>query len=151
MCWEDAHVPSPYLYYLHLPRCASRKCDNIGPETTKTTRIVCGLKNRKFLGRRRECVYVDAVLESYNYPCPREPDSIDRGAELKGYCSLLLVIVPYYHLTRRVSCVIISCAAASRKLTDLVLRKFRLLASSDQGYVVCSAKHLSDPNPSVEV
>ena len=109
MCWENAHIPSPYLYYLHLPRCTSRKWDNFGPKATKTERIVCGLKDCNFLGRRRKGIYVDAVLESNNNPCTRKPDSVDRGAEFKSYCSLLFVVIPYYHLSQTISYVLTKC------------------------------------------
>lgn len=103
MCWEYAHVASSYLYYLHLSRCTSWESNDFRPETTKTKRVICGLKNRKLLGRRREGVYVNTVLQRNNDPCARKPDSVDRGAEFEGYCNLLLVVIPDNYLTRTVS------------------------------------------------
>lgn len=105
MCWEYAHVARVYLDYLHLSRCASWESNEFRPENAKTERIICGLEHRELLGRRRKGVYVDTVLQCNNDSCSRKPDSIDRGAEFEGYCSLLLVVIPYYHLARTVSCV----------------------------------------------
>lgn len=97
----DADVARTYLDELYLPRCTSWKGDNLRPEAAESERIVGSLKDRKLFRRRREGIYVHAVVQDNDDAGSGKADAVDRRAEFEGNDGLLFRIIPYDDLVWR--------------------------------------------------
>ena len=94
MCRYYADVSCPYLHKLYLARRTPWESNDLRAEAAKSKGVVCSLEHRKFFRWRRESVHVYGIVQHNNDPGPREADTVDWGAELKGNDCFLLCIVP---------------------------------------------------------